>query len=1661
MKGTKRVKLIAVALVLLLAVGIFAGWSFSQVRGDIGIAATDAAGESVTVTGGTATITFTAAQQPEQPSGVDDGEGNGHNGGGNNIDYSNESISLNVVNQSFEFNKGKNGDKAKIQAAVAAGYTATLNYTLKATGYEDVKGSIALADLVNSEGEKDVKFNNLSVTFEKAQYTLEFTNPKGVDKVTVNEKEVSLDEDDNKISVTYWDVIEVTTKDHYSVEENEFNNTKGISEVTGDVEVNIYPFFDFDIEGPVYTNTNQNHENDWYTSATISAGENFDFDNYTVTAKLGENGTAQEITKENSAEFKASGTVAITVTDKKDNTQTWTKEVKIENVDGTAPVIKTIDGKDPLKVTFDKSGKYTAEISEKDIDEANIAKVEITAKSYTKEMSKKDGVYTYSSKFGDYKRSDISICVIDKAGNTSQEFSGITLVSYDSENYLYSVPVTIDVDKTYWKNETTAMLWDENSTGATEISLTPYSPENAEKDHEYYKFVATKNGNYTINGETYTIKNVDREGPEIGDVEVSHAVKTLKVPVTDNGAGVKAVYLAQLKVTETPITTVEIKDDATDATKITGYKATCTLTIKYTDINNEEQTFTQKFESSKEETEEAAKAAYNAARTNASNYLENEWLIENWSNISTVSLDGNDKNEYEFNLAGDGEYTFVVRAEDKVVVPESDNGNMSDPKVIKSVVVDNTAPVVSNVKVDSLNENDYNTSDKITISATVDEENIDTVTATLYQKATDNGEYKVKEINLTLKDEETKLWQAENIEVDDGYNYYVTVTAVDQAENAISENSAAFNIDNTAPDVDNVKVDSLNEEDYNTSDKITISATVDEKNIDTVTATLYQKATDNGEDKVIKKINLTLKDEETKLWQAEPIEVADGYNYYVTVTAVDQAENAISENSSAFNIDNTYAKISEAPTFTLVDDKNKTQTVDADHTYYGGHVTLSFTVVEENFKSGVLEYTVNGEEKTIDFDNESENFVNKVFSYKFEADGVYQVKSLELTDKANNVTKYTFDSENASVVNENNDAISGYVAHPLPAITVDRTYAKISEPTFTLVEKSKTETKTADKNIDKTDYYGGYVTLSFTVEETNFKSGVLNYTVDNKAAEPLNMTNEALDEKGTFKYTFTNDAVYQLTSLKLTDKAGNVTTYDFVNGTVSVEGYDAYTPNAVVVDRTHPTINVEYNNNDVRNDKYFNAERTVTITVNELNFNNGTSWNETDENSGVYIVCTKDGKKVNNAADKLDFSSWSSSEENSKVHTMTIAYDPDADYVFDVYVIDRAGNYTVYNANTDTKSVSTKDFTVDTTKPGITVTGIANGSAYNGNVGGNVNFNDTNFNGATIKLTRADKNSVYDVTTQHVGATPAGGTGGDVSIANFDRLLANDGIYTLTATAIDMAGNEADPVSVTFSVNRFGSTYQFDDYLSSICDKHITAVTGDLKITEINPDSLSDGSVTITHNGKVIKNDVKAVLQKSGSASGGWYEYLYTISKDKFTEDGLYTIVINSKDAAGNEPSSQNDNTAEIKFWVDDTKSELSGITGLEEAIINGEKQDVTFSISDNIGLKSVVVYCDGKVIATFGEDDFTAGNLKDAVFTIDEASSAQHIRIVAEDQSGNVFDTDEDDTLTFEHDVTVSTNFFVRWFANKPLFFGSIAAIVIIGAGIWFAVAKKKKNED
>ncbi len=510
---------------------------------------------------------------------------------------------------------------------------------------------------------------------------------------------------------------------------------------------------------------------------------------------------------------------------------------------------------------------------------------------------------------------------------------------------------------------------------------------------------------------------------------------------------------------------------------------------------------------------------------------------------------------------------------------------------------------------------------------------------------------------------------------------------------------------------------------------------------------------------------------------------------------------------------------------------------------------------------------------------------------------------------------------------------------------------------------------------------------------------------------------------------------------------------------------------AFTVDKTLPVITVSYDNNTAKNDKYFDKGRVATVVIIEHNFR--------VENVRFTRTAALDGAEI-----ELPAVNW---VHEGNVHTATIPYEADGDYTFDVTMTDQAANAAAPANYGD--GVAPKDFVVDKTIAKPVITGVANGNAYKNTVIPAISFTDVNFAKHTAVLTRTRKDDINNnVTDTFIKSIVVDEKGGSGTFDTFEKLVENDGIYTLTVTMEDKAGNEATE-AVTFSVNRFGSVYTYTDYMASLINgggQYITgdpgkAIAHDLVITEYNADKLLEGSlkVLITRDGETVdvqvdKTPVAAADMKIGNS--GWYEYTYVIKTDNFVQDGVYKITLSSEyatvDADKNESTSVPANSKyasgedvvdSIGFTVDTTRPEIRNIVNLEKAIINAQDVDVKFTVIDVGGLKSIEIILNGKTIETiteFGDNVFSYSGQ----FNIAEGKNTQTVQLKVTDRAGNVTDTKSDsfstgDLYVFNDSVTVSTNPFVRWYANKPLFWGSIGGFVALVAVALALVAFKRKK--
>ena len=399
---------------------------------------------------------------------------------------------------------------------------------------------------------------------------------------------------------------------------------------------------------------------------------------------------------------------------------------------------------------------------------------------------------------------------------------------------------------------------------------------------------------------------------------------------------------------------------------------------------------------------------------------------------------------------------------------------------------------------------------------------------------------------------------------------------------------------------------------------------------------------------------------------------------------------------------------------------------------------------------------------------------------------------------------------------------------------------------------------------------------------------------------------------------------------------------------------------------------------------------------------------------------------------------------------------------------------------------SSEQLTVDTeiTAPVITVNGEeANGRAFKNEVVPAVSFNDINFDSYKITLTRTRYDvKDEDVTEKYIGSAVAlDGQGGSGSFDTFEKEAGTDGIYTMIVSMTDKAGHSAE-TTATFTVNRFGSVYVYNDQLIDLIQDggayvQPSAIKDDLVITEYNADRLLADSldIEVLCDGKPMADTDYSVTPEINDqapiGSSGWYQYQYTIAKENFAKDGVYKIAVASKDATGNSPETTNYEDKEILFHVDGTAPEITSIAGLEDTIINAQSVDATYSVYDTMGLKSIKVLVDGKVVDEI--TDFSADrNNYEGDFVVNESKDKQKVELVVTDLAGNVTDTDSEEfkeacAYEFNDVVTISTNPMVRAMAwikdHAKVIAGTVAVVAAIVAGIivLVLVRRRKDSED
>ena len=504
-----------------------------------------------------------------------------------------------------------------------------------------------------------------------------------------------------------------------------------------------------------------------------------------------------------------------------------------------------------------------------------------------------------------------------------------------------------------------------------------------------------------------------------------------------------------------------------------------------------------------------------------------------------------------------------------------------------------------------------------------------------------------------------------------------------------------------------------------------------------------------------------------------------------------------------------------------------------------------------------------------------------------------------------------------------------------------------SEDVQLLIEKC-TNMERNFSSSDKTEFRKG-----FNIEKNKIKNGSGNH--DNRAYQ--------------IKVNFDKDGNYRIKTLKCVDTAKNA------NTAVKHVKYESSSNNDVVtaknstsftIDKVKPVLKVSLDRNDqVHNKKYFNKTRTATITVTEHNFDTRDKADFVNN-----ITASLNGKTIN----KPSVSSFKRQGGSDK-WVATVKFDADGDYTLAFKVTDKAGN--VFDVKKNTSGVfsgnAASDFTIDKTAPTISITNaLANNCSYT--------------TVPTIVLTEKDNNcsnitssvegTYYDDNTKSLKKLSLKANSNGVLTADHRTqneakysVVEKDGIYTITVSCVDLAGNKSDTKTLRFTKNAEGSVFIPSADLSKLNNDYSNKakLSKELYIDEYSVNEIKNADYYININGKRVSENIisRKLVKDSSSANGGWYHYRYTIDNNAIRSEGEYSVYIKSSVTIdknntihNNDSKNSKSHRIDINFTIDNTNPYVK-ITGLDRhTFIKTDKVPVKFYITDsNLSYVKVWVY--------------------------------------------------------------------------------------------------------
>ncbi len=336
------------------------------------------------------------------------------------------------------------------------------------------------------------------------------------------------------------------------------------------------------------------------------------------------------------------------------------------------------------------------------------------------------------------------------------------------------------------------------------------------------------------------------------------------------------------------------------------------------------------------------------------------------------------------------------------------------------------------------------------------------------------------------------------------------------------------------------------------------------------------------------------------------------------------------------------------------------------------------------------------------------------------------------------------------------------------------------------------------------------------------------------------------------KVPFEDDGYYEF-EIYSKDLAGNEEQGFSINGEKEVEN-ESFT-----IDKTTPKIEINYDNNESKNENYYKAGRKVKIKITDNNL-------QDDKIANVKInTARKYNEQLKEEERKIKWQ-HSNDENGDDVYTTEISYEDEGYYEFEIFTEDEAGNTQKnFSVNGKTETIEKDGFTIDKTKPQIIVkydnTINKNENYYNKNRISEItiidnNINDTEYLNLLVKKSIKKGKELTDISNEknNIKWTHSiNEYNQDVYVGKVS--FEDDGYYELSMTSIDLAGNS----NSEFSTNENKKNIKEDKF---IIDK-ISPTKVKIDYKPVNPIKVLANNIFGIFYNKVVEVTLSSVDKTS------------------------------------------------------------------------------------------------------------------------------------------------------------------------------------------------------